>query len=370
MSGEKYGFFYMKTGAGHYSGAKSIAEKVKALNPDIDCVMCDGLEGVSFLTKLWLEIGYSASINYLPAAYLLFYHTTYFRFVQTLLLKILSPSNSILMRKKIRKEKFTKIISTHEILTPELVRICKELRLDIPVVEIVMDPFTAHPIWFYEKNTDVVVFSKYLKNVAIQKHKVAPEKVFLASPIFSEKFSDTLSIEKKQEVKSRLSIPLDEKIILIAGGGDGLKNAHEIVKYFLDMKIDAYIIVVCGKNKELLKKIEATVRKYNRPKILVFGFVNIMYELMQISDCIITKGGPGIIMEALSSQKPLIISSFVRYQEWGNLFFVKQNNCGWYLKKVNDIYKKVLEVLKEEKKINVDIKNGIADVANFIMNIS
>ena len=100
-----------------------------------------------------------------------------------------------------------------------------------------------------------------------------------------------------------------------------------------------------------------------------------MPALMNIADCIISKSGPATIMESLSLRKPLILSNYVRGQELGNVLFVKLNNVGWYLPKVLSAVKKTEELLSgkiqfSQKNIEaLNIKNGVKDIAHFIMTI-
>ncbi|MEL3908640.1 MAG: glycosyltransferase [Treponemataceae bacterium] len=359
----------MKTGAGHYSGAKSIYEKLKIMDPEAELLLCDGLENCLSFFNLFLETGYSITSNRFMLSFVLFYHSTNLKFVQKFLYWLLSPFLSIHIRRKIRTEKFTKIICTHQILTPILSRVCKELKLDIPIFLVVMDPFSMHSLWFSERDVKLIVLSSYAKKVAIERHKFPKEKVFEATPIFSEKFNTVLSKPEVNKVKTNLGISLEKKVLLIAGGGEGLASANKILKVFLKNNFNDQIIIVCGKNKNLKKKLEKTVKKYGAKNVLVLGFVNIMYELINIADCVISKGGPGTIMEVLATKKTLIVSSFIRYQEYGNLFFVEQNKAGWYIPQAKQIYKKVVELFSGKlnpKTKDIKIENGLDKITKFV----
>lgn len=366
---EKYGFFYLKTGAGHYSGAKAICENLKVIEPEAEFLLCDGLDNCLSFFRLFLETGYSVTSNYFMLCFVLFYHLTDLKFFQKFLYWALSPFLSIHIRRKIRAEKFTKIICTHEILLPIISRVCKELKLNIPIFVVVMDPFSMHSLWFSARDINLIVLSSYAKKVAIEKHKFPKERVFEASPIFSKKFNSVLSNTEVNKVKSDLGISPEKKVLLIAGGGEGLASANKILNVFLKNNFNDQIVIVCGKNKGLKTQLENTVKKYGANNVLVLGFVNIMYELINIADCVISKGGPGTIMEVLATKKPLIISSFIRYQEYGNLFFVEQNKAGWYIPQAKQIYKKVAELFsgKHNKETQtVKIENGLGKIAKYV----
>jgi hypothetical protein len=51
----------------------------------------------------------------------------------------------------------------------------------------------------------------------------------------------------------------------------------------------------------------------------VHGFVSAIHELMGAADAIVTKAGPGTIMEALICGLPMVLNAFVPCQEEGNI---------------------------------------------------
>ena len=193
--------------------------------------------------------------------------------------------------------------------------------------------------------------------------------------MLSDKFDLPYSIEEKRKIRENFGIPQESKVVLIAGGGEGLRNALRLVLIFIKRNFKGHVLVVCGKNKKLKKIIDIAVARYKASNIHVFGFVSFMPELMNIADCVISKSGPATIMETLSLQKPLILCSYVRGQELGNMLFVKLNKVGYYLPssynavvKTEEILSNSMEEIQENiKKLN--IKNGVEDIARFVMTV-
>jgi 1,2-diacylglycerol 3-beta-galactosyltransferase len=66
-------------------------------------------------------------------------------------------------------------------------------------------------------------------------------------------------------------------------------------------------------------------------RVLVLGFVTNMAELMSACDVIITKAGPGTIMEALICGLPMVLNAFVPCQEEGNIPYVVDNKVGGWV---------------------------------------
>ena len=62
--------------------------------------------------------------------------------------------------------------------------------------------------------------------------------------------------------------------------------------------------------------------------VVVNGFVNDMPEWMTACDTIVTKAGPGTIVESLICGLPVLLNGFVPCQEAGNVPFVIDNKVG------------------------------------------
>ena len=364
---------YLATGGGHSSGASSLKEKISSQYPHAKCVMYNPFEKRAFFSSLFFEKGYSITSNYLGLLYLLFYRIT--SHITVLNFGRFIYRNFFLRRftNFLKREKITKVVCLHELLIPHMREAIDIVDPSISLITIVMDPFTCHPIWFYERRTHLIVFSEKIRKEAIEKYKFDESRVHTFPVMLSEKFNSPCSMEEKQKVKDDLGIAKDDKVVLIAGGGEGLKNATRLLFFFLRRRFKGHVIVVCGKNKKLKRMLHLIVKHYQAKNVTIFGFVSSMPELMNIADCIISKSGPATIMEALSIGKPLILSSYVRGQEFGNKCYVEMHNVGWYIpnslaavKKAEEIVNGNTEKIKENiTKLN--IQNGLQEIAHFII---
>ena len=372
---QKIGFLYLQTGAGHLSGAKILSDKLNELYGDnVQCVLMDGFGKDSTFLRLFFEKGYFATTNYFESGYIAFYQWTKLKIVLDFLNIVISPFLVPKIKRFLKTNNITKVVCLHEILIPVVRKAIDRVNPKIPLISLLMDPFTAHPIWFYEKNTELIVFSKKLYNEAVEKYGFESTRVHIFPILLSPKFDKPACESEKVEIKRLHHIPCDKKIVLIAGGGEGLKQAASIVRYFIKEKTGAYLIVVCGKNKALKLGLEYMVKLSFFKDCKILGFVSCMPELMNIADCVVTKGGPAMVMQALSIGKPLIISTYVRGQELGNMLYVVHNEASWYIPDAKNIVRKTKEILSDDnelKKIKarikkMGIKNGLKDIAEFI----
>ena len=91
---------------------------------------------------------------------------------------------------------------------------------------------------------------------------------------------------------------------------------------------DKQILVITGNNTQLYHELMS--RQNISDHIHVYGFVNNMETMMSASDVIITKAGPGTIMEGITIKRPLIITEAVGIQETGNIDYTIKRRLGFY----------------------------------------
>ena len=372
---QRIGFLYLKTGGGHISGANALIARLTEKYPDnATYIPQNGFKEQNRISRIFFEKGYLATSNYFELGYVAFYQLTKSKHILTFcrwLARAFLVKNLV---EFLKTEKITKLVCVHEILIP-LARIAIDrVNPDIPLISLVMDPFTAHPLWFYEKNTELIVFSQKLQKEAIEHYDFKAERVHQFPLMLSRNFNRRYTLNEKNGAKKKHGIPLDKKIVLIVGGGEGLKSTLAIVNAFIFQRCPAHLIVICGKNKILKTQLEILLKTTEITNIQVFGFVSFMPDLINVSDCVITKSGPATVMETLSAGKPLILASYVRGQELGNMLYVVNNNLGWYIPKPRKIIKKVKEIITDdtllafiEKKIDaMHIQNGLESISDFI----
>jgi processive 1,2-diacylglycerol beta-glucosyltransferase/1,2-diacylglycerol 3-beta-galactosyltransferase len=155
-----------------------------------------------------------------------------------------------------------------------------------------------------------------------------------------------------------------------------------LVRYFLaqaaNSGTDLKIVVVCGRNESAYRTLQKFVRRYPNADVDIHGYVNNMPELLRQADCVVTKAGASLIMETLSSKKPLIISTYIHGQELGNVRFVVKSGAGWFIQKPENIFCKVRELAENadyrhiiaENIAALDIKPDLQGIREYILNKS
>jgi processive 1,2-diacylglycerol beta-glucosyltransferase/1,2-diacylglycerol 3-beta-galactosyltransferase len=366
-------FLYLKTGGGHEAPARAIAKYLnKHKNDEIETILFDGFEKSKRIAKLIVVDGYRFLQNNAKWIFELIYAVHKIRIVSEISAYLVSINTQKYLDETILKEKPDKIVILHFFLIKPVYNILKSNKLNIPVVTVVTDPYSAHPLWFLNKNQNFIVFSQQLKDKLIR-DGIKETNINVFPFILDEKFSKRATLDEIVVYKKKYGIQSSD-VLLVLGGGDGIPHGLAILNNMLKLKIDFEVLIVCGKDKKLYDEAIRLKEKLNDTRLKVFGFVDFVYELISVSDVIISKCGASTFMEILLSRKVPIINSYIWEQEKGNVVFLVENELGIYEKNIfrlPEIVKQLFQNknLIEKYKNNIEkmnLVNGADQVAEFI----
>lgn len=372
---QKYLFCYLRTGGGHLAPARSVAQYLSREHGElIEPVLVDGLVDSKKIARYIIEDGY----RFLQASakwyYEFLYATNKFPPIGYFNVAMANYFIKPYIKKRILEERPSKIVIYHFFLIMPVYQSLKELGFNIPVVTVVTDPYTAHPLWFQRKQQQFILFSKRLKKHCL-KRGISEKNLNVFPFIIDEKFSSPLSSDHVFAVRNRFGFDPNKKMILIIGGGDGIPHGKTILHNLLSNSINAQIAIVCGKNKQLYD--EAMILKKEFPELIVFGFVDFVYDLLNASDIVVTKCGASTIMEILMMKKIPVIIDYLWEQELGNMEFVRDNQLGIFerdIAKLPGIIKELISNEQQYKKFQSNIeqmklRNGTSDVGEFLLTV-
>jgi len=220
-----------------------------------------------------------------------------------------------------------------------------------------------------------LVFSAQLKNHLIKTYNILPERISEFPFIIDEKYSHSLTRKRKELIKLSIGLRLKSKIILIIGGADGIPRGKKIVDKLLSAEINAEIVMVCGRNQALYKKVNKLKTQRKASNLHVFGYVDYVYELLSISDLVITKCGASTFMEVLHCGKIPLINSYLWEQEKGNVDYICEKGVGIYEKNTNKIPLLISDLMNNESNsdyfkrnlLNLKLTNGTPEVSKYIL---
>jgi 1,2-diacylglycerol 3-beta-galactosyltransferase len=372
----KYLFLYLKTGGGHLAPAKAVAEEIRSRRKsDPEILLVDGLSESNRFVKNVIEDGYKTAVNKAAWTYEFLYALHKIIIVSRFTASIVSYFIRPVIEKQILEIRPKKIVLFHFFLIKPVFEIVQKHDLDIPVITVVTDPFTAHPIWFLQKGQNFIVFSELLRDWCIDRG-IDQDNIQVFPFVLDSKFSHKISDMAKLKIRRKLGFEQSSKIILIIGGGEGMPRGKKILKIIIARNMDAEIAIVCGKNSKLLSKAMKLKEKHGINNLKVYGFIDFVHSLISISDIVITKCGASTSMEILIMGKIPVINNYIWEQEKGNMEFVCRKNMGILEKNISfipDVLQRLLTDVEYYNSLrnnikNASIRNGVGQVSDYILN--
>lgn len=345
---KKFLFLYLNTGGGHKSAANVLSKIFKSEYPDVEVSIENAFDNHNLFGVIFFEKLYHVSQNFMPGLFSLFYRLGMYRWFQTLVSSLLQFNTTDYLCSKIKEKNPTEIVSFHFGIMHSLVSAVRKVNPKIKITVVVTDPFTVPAPWFYEKNVNYLVFSERAKDDAVNKYKICPEKIAVVPFLLNPKFRELPSPEQVVALKKKHNLPLDKKIVLLTGGGEGLAIMSKIVNEFILDKVNFSIIAVCGRDITEKYYLDILSKTQKHIDIHVFGFVDFMDELVACCDCAVIKAGPATLMEFLVSKKPVVICHFIYGQEVGNVEFAIENKVGTFMRSPKKIAKAVEKMLSDD----------------------
>ena len=287
----KYLILTVTAGEGHNSMAKAIKEKLEK-DPQnvvklIDIFKAYGKPGKVF----FINDGYSAACKYALPLYNLTFRNMQMADVidknKTVAQSWLEHETPLLLN-DIYSFKPDVIIGTHFYSGIMITNLKRKFNIPAKVISLLTD-YTIHP--FHECATGI----DYLITPTDELHKMLMQKGYKSSQLkplgipIRDEFSISLT---KEEARTRLNINKDLFTVFISIGGGGFGGSDKILKKLLKIDRPLQIIIVNGKNKQAFKRIENIIEtSETNHKIINYGYVNNMHEIMSACDVVVGKCG-------------------------------------------------------------------------------
>lgn len=249
----------------------------------------------------------------------------------------------------IKKNKIDLCISTYFICNSTLEKFQKK---GIPLINVLTDPKTVHPIIFSEKAAVNLAFdgcvAKNYKNKNIKK-----SGWFVRSK-FEEDY-DKKVIRKKLKINNDLTF-------LIVSGSEGANAILKILPSIINCDEKVNFIVACGNNKFLYSNIlgiKQSLKSLSSSKanISALGFTKNLHLYMQAADLVIGKAGPNTLFESVACETPFFAITHLHGQEDGNLDIIRDYKIGLVEEDNKKANQKLDKLIKNPKEIDAFTKH-------------
>lgn len=184
---------------------------------------------------------------------------------------------------------------------------------------IAFSDFHLHRFWLYG------TADYYLANTEEQKQQmirlgVAKDKIFVCGITLAPK-----SVIDELKVRQRLGIMEGQKVVVLASGSLGERMPTHLITVLKKVTSGGQgvkVVIVCGKNKNLLSELQHQYKGDNQVQVL--GFYQPMQELYAVADCLVSKPGGLTVTESLFWEVPLFVTHYLPGQEELNIEYLEE----------------------------------------------
>ena len=237
------------------------------------------------------------------------------------------------------------LVCTHFIPTALVENFRRKKGKSFPIAVTLTD-YEFHPLWI-APNIDLYFTATQEVKSSLIYYGVAPEKIVVSGIPVHPKFSapkDRASLLRKHGLTE------GSPILLISAGSFGITPLEEVIDELGGIKEEFQLMVVCGRNADLEKKLLENQKTQRRLR-KVFGFVDFMHELMAISDLLITKPGGITVSESLAVGLPMILIEPIPGQEEANADYVVEQGAALKARSVSSLIYKLQSLLSTSQKL-------------------
>ncbi len=329
-------------GQGHISASKAIKEGFEhRFGKDYNVVIIDFVEQIgTFFNKATLRT-YEHSTKYVPNAYKLFFDSTDSRWPAQLLSLVNYPINGKKIEKLFKSYNPAITISTFPIWDYLASLVIKKLP-NKRFISLVTDSISIHNVWT-TGNPDYHIVANQETKESMLKLGVHEDRIKILG--FPVKLSFMREGNRNEFLKSLKLNPKNHTILFLPTAEKPLSTIRKI-KEINDNFPKANLLVVCGRNKELLPRLQK--KKFN-DNVRIIGWTNQLPDYMKNSDLVITKAGGATVMECIASKKPIIITQVIPGQEMGNAELIQMHNLGIVPKAQKMTLTESIEYIKKNK---------------------
>ncbi len=169
---------------------------------------------------------------------------------------------------------------------------------------------------------------------------------------------DFIRIGGKSEARALLHLPENAKILLFCcgsmGAGPMLSVAKKLDKSLPD---DMFLVVVCGTNRTLCRKINRAT--FDSPRVRVVGYTHQVRVYMGAADLMLTKPGGLSTTEAFYKRLPVIAMNAVPGCETRNLEFFTKTSLALSTSKLKELPSLVKSTLSSDSLLS-EISSNMA----------
>jgi processive 1,2-diacylglycerol beta-glucosyltransferase len=337
---------YITLDSGHHHASLAIENALKRISPSVECLNINAFGYTNPILEKIINHTYMSVIRNKPEVWEYLYdNPKVLKSVQGLR-DAIHRFNSKKLKALLEDFKPDAVVCTQAFPCGMIADYKKNLKLNLPLFGVLTD-HAPHLYWIFREVDFYIVPSESNKERFV-KNGVDESMI----KVFGIPIDLQFDIgHDKNEICKKIGLEIGMPIVLIMGGSQGLGPVEDVVDILEETEIVLQLVVVCGKNKRLQKILNRRMRRYKKT-LVVFGHIENIDELMEISSVVITKPGGLTTAEALAKDLPMIIAHPIPGQEAKNTEFLLQHGVAVKAEDKEDITAFVQELLLDNTKLN------------------
>lgn len=329
-----------KTGHGHKSITTALTQQIETIDPTVEINDLDAfLLGGSF-TRI-LSNMYNAFVVKAPLLWKLSYK---FGDAFPSVIRFFSIRNlKSGLLKNIEKFEPRLIVVTHPAFVGAVLDILEKKGLNIPVVVMIADLDNVTRLWADPRSfctlCPTVNAYRTMRQVGIPEERLR---------VFGFPVRDAFNHYDAENNEMPLTdVEKKAPTFLLVNGSQGMGYVKKIAERLLQ-SMTCNIIILAGRNKKLKDSLEKAFLPLYPDRITVCGFTDKVDYYISISDVLILRASPNVLMEAVNLCKPVIVTGALTGQEEKNPQFVEDNGLGIVCRDLEKIPKVAHELFKDK----------------------
>lgn len=337
----------ISTGQGHHATGQAVQNAFR--DRGVECEILDAYEYIEPILSHLVSRGYLLSAAYAKKISSKLYDIVVKKNKPLKKYSVPKITNTVWakdLKEYIEKSNPDVVICTH-VLAAILINIMKEKKwLSEATVSVgIVTDFTLHPLWEEARLLDYFVTPTDLLEFQMEKKGLDAAKMLPIGIPIKPKFSERTG---RHEARTKLGLDLHKHTILLMSGSMGYGRIDESIERLDRLNFDFQVIVVCGNNKKMYKKVKGlkTEKRFD-----IYGYVDNVDVMMDAADCIITKPGGITTSEAMAKGLPMIMVNPIPGHEMRNAEFMLNNGLALYATKSFPLDEAVFSLFQHPERI-------------------
>ena len=258
----------------------------------------------------------------------------------------LSPMYEVLrlgapkLYRRIRAEEYDAVICVHPFSGIMMTEVRKEYNLNIPCYFVSTD-YTCSPTveqcrmdGYFIPHPDL---TPEFTQVGLPRRLLIPSGIPVRQTFYTK--------EDKLQVRSRLGLPAEGRLILLMTGSMGCGPLERIVKSLHgQLPQNTTLVTICGSNE----KLHDSLLELQLPNLRVLGYTKEVPAYMDAADIIITKPGGLSSTEAANKHLPMVFINTVGGCESRNFDFFHDRGCALGSTSAEDVVQQALVLVTDD----------------------